>query len=221
VAPSPGRSTALRSPLYIICDDEICRSKGWPIGDFAAACLDGGARLLQLRVKTASARLFASAAQDLVKRAEPYDAQVIVNDRADIARMTGAAGVHVGQDDLTPVDARLVVGDGAIVGLSTHTESQLQAALLEPISYAAIGPVFGTSTKNTGYEALGLDKVRAAASFLRSRDMPLVAIGGITLERAADVVRAGAHAVAIITDLLSGGDPARRVRQYLDALQAG
>jgi thiamine-phosphate pyrophosphorylase len=145
-------------------------------------------------------------------------AQLIVNDRADIARLAHAAGVHVGQDDLSPEDARRVIGHEAIVGVSTHTEVQMAAALRAPVSYVAVGPVFGTSTKNTGYDAVGLDGVRRAAASARGEGLPLVAIGGITLTTAPDVIAAGADGVAVIADLLETGDPERRVRQYLRAL---
>jgi thiamine-phosphate pyrophosphorylase len=131
----------------------------------------------------------------------------------------------VGQDDLSPSAVRLIVGADALVGFSTHTERQIDAALREPINYLALGPVFGTATKDTGYAAVGLDRVRYAAAALArkpilTRGTPhgLVAIGGITLERAADVVRAGADSVAVISDLLSTGDPRARVREYLDRL---
>ena len=139
---------------------------------------------------------------------------MIVNDRADIARLSGAAGVHVGQDDLTPAQVRAVVGPGAIVGLSTHTADQLDRAVREPIDYLAIGPVFGTDTKATGYDPIGIEAVRRASA--AARGVPLVAIGGITRERARSVLDAGANSVAVITDLLKGRDPAARVREFLD-----
>jgi thiamine-phosphate pyrophosphorylase len=147
--------------------------------------------------------------------AAAYGARIIINDRADIASMSGASGVHVGQDDLSPTDVRAVVGTHADVGLSTHTERQLAAALEEPVTYVAIGPVFGTATKDTGYDAVGLRLVERAATIVAGR-VPLVAIGGITLDRAASVLDAGATSVAVITDLLVGGDPASRVRAFLD-----
>jgi thiamine-phosphate pyrophosphorylase len=124
----------------------------------------------------------------------------------------------VGQDDLSPADARRVVGDAAIVGVSTHTTAQIAAAVTEPVNYIATGPVFGTRTKDTGYDAVGLDMVRAAAAAARPRGLAVVAIGGITLDRAAEVVAAGAASVAVITDLLTGGDPAARVRAFVDRL---
>jgi thiamine-phosphate pyrophosphorylase len=153
-------------------------------------------------------------ASAIVTRARRDGAIVIVNDRADVAQLCGADGVHVGQDDLAPADARRVVGDRAMVGLSTHTLSQLDKALEEPISYVAIGPVFATATKDTGYRAVGLELVRAAADRVRRRGLPLVAIGGITIDSAWMVVDAGAASVAVIADLLVGGNPEARVREF-------
>jgi thiamine-phosphate diphosphorylase len=106
----------------------------------------------------------------------------------------------------------------AIVGLSTHTTAQLEAACKERIDYVAIGPVFQTSTKATGHDAVGLGMVRQAAELTRPRGLPLVAIGGISLETAPEVIHAGAASVAVIGDLLSTGDPERRVRAYLNRL---
>jgi thiamine-phosphate pyrophosphorylase len=140
-----------------------------------------------------------------------------VNDRVDLAVMSGAAGVHVGQDDVPPAAARRILGDRAIVGYSTHTTAQIEAAAREPISYLAIGPVFGTRTKATGYGAIGLPMVAEAPRL--AAGLPVVGIGGITLDTAPQVVAAGAAAVAVITDLLAGGDPAVRVRRFVEALR--
>jgi len=139
-----------------------------------------------------------------------------VNDRADLALMSGATGVHVGQDDLAPAAARRLLGPDRYVGYSTHTTAQVDAASIEPVTYIAIGPVFGTRTKATGYEPIGLALVSEAAR--ASRGHPVVAIGGITLETAPAVIAAGASSVAVIADLLATGDPAARVRAFLGAL---
>ena len=148
----------------------------------------------------------------MVRVAEPYHTSIIVNDRVDLALMSGAAGVHVGQDDLTPSAARRLLGPGAVVGYSTHTPAQIEAASLDPVTYIAIGPVFGTQTKATEYEPVGLDLVAAAARL--SRGLPVVAIGGITLQTAPAVIAAGASGVAVIGDLFVGGDPRERVAAY-------
>jgi thiamine-phosphate pyrophosphorylase len=124
----------------------------------------------------------------------------------------------VGQEDLSPVEVRSILGEQAIVGWSTHTTRQLDAALSQPISYVAIGPVFTTETKSTGYDALGLSSVRDAATRATRCGLPLVAIGGITLDRAEAVLQQGAAAVAVIGDILVTSDPEARVRAYLSRL---
>jgi thiamine-phosphate pyrophosphorylase len=153
-----------------------------------------------------------------VQLARPFGATVIVNDRADIARLSGADGVHLGQEDLSPRAVRRLVGAAAVIGLSTHTLEQLERALDEPVSYIATGPVFGTITKHTGYDAIGLERVADAARRTTARGLPLVAIGGITLERAASVVAAGATSVAVIGDLLATADPEGQTRNFLRVL---
>jgi len=152
-----------------------------------------------------------------VTRAHAAGALVIVNDRADIARFAHADGVHLGQDDLPPAMARQVLGGQGIVGYSTHTLEQVRAASRLPIDYLAVGPIFGTASKDTGCSAVGTALVREARTLLSDAglDTPIVAIGGITLERAASVIAAGATSVAVISDLLATGDPAGRVREYL------
>lgn len=126
--------------------------------------------------------------------------------------------MHVGQDDLSPDAVRRLMGPDRIVGFSTHTVVQLDHAVQQPVTYVAVGPIFGTASKNTGYDPVGLALVEAAAARARPRGLQVVAIGGITLERAADVIRAGADSVAIISDLLTSGDPRARVREFLRAL---
>jgi thiamine-phosphate pyrophosphorylase len=208
----------LPSRLYVICDAEACARAGWTLTDFAAACLDGGARFLQVRAKQAPAGWLLETTESIVTRAASHGALVILNDRADLARLAGAGGVHVGQEDLDPRSVRAIVGGDAIVGLSTHTAEQCSAAVVEPVSYVAVGPVFGTATKATGYDAVGLAAVERAGATTAAHGLPLVAIGGITLDRARSVIESGAQSVSVITDLLSTGDPAGRVRQYLRVL---
>lgn len=199
--------------FYPIVDADICRGRGLDPRTVAAACFRAGARILQLRVKSASSADFLALATGVVGDAAQFGATVIVNDRADIARMSGAGGVHVGQEDLTPTQVRAVAGH-TVVGLSTHNPEQITAGLGSGADYLAVGPIFGTATKDTGYDARGLPLVEHAAG----RGKPIVAIGGITLERAPSVIAAGAASVAVITDLLTGGDPETRARDYLRAL---
>jgi thiamine-phosphate pyrophosphorylase len=192
----------------------VCAARELDAAAVASACVAGGAPLLQVRQKSGSSGAFFALAEAVVRRAAGTDTRVIVNDRADLAHAAGAAGVHVGQDDLSPEAARAIVGGGAIVGVSTHTPDQIDRALAGPASYLAVGPIFTTATKATGYEARGLDLVRYAAG----RGKPVVAIGGMTLARAPQVIAAGASAVAIITDLLVDSDIEQRVRAFVRAL---
>jgi thiamine-phosphate pyrophosphorylase len=205
-------------PLNAIIDADAAERAGWDVVDLARAFVSGGAAFLQLRVKTWGSGRLLEAASAIALLARDAGATFVVNDRADIARLAGAAGVHLGQDDLPPADVRRIVGETAVVGLSTHTPAQIDAAVRQPVTYVAVGPVFGTATKQTGYEAIGLHAVRDAARQAADAGLPLVAIGGITLDRAPDVIGAGAASVAVIGDLLATADPEARVREYVRAL---
>jgi thiamine-phosphate pyrophosphorylase len=196
---------------------DVAAHATWAPLDLARAYLDGGARLLQLRAKHLKSAPFLELCDELVRMTSPYSASIIVNDRADLAVMARAAGVHVGQEDLAPIHARRLVGSTGIVGYSTHTIQQIEAAIREPISYLAVGPVFGTTTKDTGYSAVGLDLVSTAVRLAGA--IPVVAIGGITLETAPSVLEAGATSVAVIGDLLMHGNPQGRVAAYLQRLE--
>ena len=201
--------------IYPLIDTAVCRNGGIDPVALAQACFRGGARIAQIRAKDDSSAALLSLADLIVAAARTTGGRVIVNDRADISMMSGADGVHVGQEDLPVEAARDLVGTAAIVGLSTHTREQVDQALTTSASYIAIGPIFGTTTKDTGYSARGLELIGYAAG----RGKPVVAIGGITLERAAQVVAAGASGLAVITDLLTGGDPERRVREFVQTLR--
>jgi thiamine-phosphate pyrophosphorylase len=150
----------------------------------------------------------------MIAAAAGFDAAVIVNDRVDIAAIGGAAGVHVGQQDL-PVEAvRAIMRRPALVGVSTHTPEQIDDALAGSADYIAVGPIFRTATKETGYEPRGLDLIRYAAG----RGKPVVAIGGVTAENGRAVMEAGAASIAVISEVLSAGDPGHRVRELLRML---
>jgi thiamine-phosphate pyrophosphorylase len=202
--------------LHAILDVDVAASAGWAPSDLAQAFLDGGAPLIQVRAKQLPSDAFLQLCDLVVELAQPYGACVIVNDRADLARLATASGVHVGQEDLAPAAARAVIGAHKLLGYSTHTVAQVEAAVLEPVDYIAVGPIFGTRSKATGYDAVGLELVEAAAR--RSQGRPIVAIGGITLETAPAVIAAGASGVAVISDLLAGSDPLAQVAAYLRRL---
>lgn len=202
-------------PLYAILDDQAAALAGWDPVDLARAWLDAGVRLLQIRAKLASGARQMELCARIGELTHAAGALLVLNDRFDVALAAGVQAVHVGQDDVPVWAVRRWLGPEGIIGLSTHTREQIDAALYEPISYLAVGPVFGTSTKDTGYDAVGLALVEYAAS---KTTMPIVAIGGITEARARSVIEAGAASVAVIGDLLHG-DPGDRVRAFLQVLR--
>lgn len=165
----------------------------------------GGACLVQLREKQLPALQFYEEAKAVMLVAEREGVQVIINDRIDIALAVGAHGVHLGQDDMPPEAARRLLGPEAIIGYSTHNVEQALMALTLPIDYVAIGPIFGTSSKADTAPTLGLEGLRAVRRVVGA--VPLVAIGGISLGNAAEVIEAGADSVAVISALVS--DPSR------------
>lgn len=208
--------------LQAIVDVEAAARAGWRPLDLAHAYLDGGARFLQLRAKRLASGPFLALCDDVMTLARAADAQVLVNDRVDLAKLSGASGVHVGQGDLPVTDARMLLGDAAIIGFSTHSLAQVEAALAAQPTYVAVGPVFGTRSKDTGYDAVGLELVSRAARLCNgtgSKGIPVVAIGGITLATAPSVIESGAACVAVIGDLLAMGDPTAQVREYCRALR--
>lgn len=192
--------------LYAILDIDACASRHLAPEQVADVWLSAGVRLIQLRAKPLSFGPMLALAERLARACASAGATFIVNDRADVARLCGADGVHVGQDDLSPREVRRVAPDLAWVGLSTHTEAQWAAALEAPVDdvdYVAAGPVYTTTTKARQDDQIGLEGVRRAARAAAVRGVPLVAIGGITRETAADVLAAGAASVAVIADLLA------------------
>ncbi len=173
---------------------------------------DSGATLIQLRDKRSSARTFCGNSRELAHQLIPRGIRFIVNDRADIAAMVGASGVHVGQDDLPVEDARTICKPPCWVGVSTHNLHQLREADRTSADYIAVGPIFPTVTKENPDAVVGLELLRTARELTRK---PLVAIGGITAGNAAGVYAAGADSVAVIRDLASATDPAEQVRKFL------
>ncbi len=185
-----------------------------PLAEFARLLTQAGVRLVQLRLKAAGSGVLFEAARELVSLLPP-SCGLIVNDRADVARLAGTAGVHVGQDDLPPAAARQIVGSEGIVGLSTHTAAQIEAAPSAPVDYFAFGPIFATATKPAHERAVGCEGLREAR---RRTRRPLVAIGGITPENAAEVIEAGADSVAVIGGWMAAADIPRRLEEFRRAL---
>jgi thiamine-phosphate pyrophosphorylase len=206
----------LRLPrIYPILDGETLDARGIPIETAAAAFIDGGAGILQIRHKGHWSRDVFASAQKVAALCRERGALLIVNDRADIALLL-QAGLHVGQDDLAPRDARRLIGPDAILGFSSHNPRQLCAAGGEPVDYVALGPVFQTGSKRNPDPVVGLDELRRCRALL---DKPLVAIGGITLETAPAVLAAGADSVAVIGGLIPETPAAQSLRKRMEEWQ--
>jgi thiamine-phosphate pyrophosphorylase len=202
--------------LYPITDRRL---SGLTHAEQVARLCEGGARLVQLREKAPGPREFYAEVSEALRVARSFGAKLVVNDRVDVALATGADGVHVGQDDMPPETARAVIGKRKIVGFSTHSVEQASAAARLPVDYIAIGPIFSTRSKENPDPVVGLEGVRRVRE--ATGDVPLVAIGGITIETAPSVLEAGADSVAVIGALLDNPDPAeitRRTRDFLARL---
>lgn len=195
--------------LYAILDVSHAAGAG---ASLAQTLSGAGVELIQIRDKKAPTRKVYDASKSLVETLAAGGVRIIVNDRPDIAAMIGAGGVHVGQEDLPVEVARKICGSARWVGVSTHNLEQLREADGTSADYIAVGPIFPTATKENPDPVVGLDFLRAARQITKK---PLVAIGGITIESAEAVYRAGADSVAVVQDLISVGDPAQRVREYL------
>lgn len=203
--------------LYAIIDAGFLGTRRIGAEDFARALVDAGVTLLQYRDKSsAPADVLRNTAliRDVV---DGGVCRLIMNDRADLTVLAGWVGVHVGQGDLSPEEARRVVGAERWIGVSTHTDEQVRLAELSCADYVAVGPVFATGTKTDAEPVIGLEGVRRARALTMK---PLVAIGGITRENARRVVDAGADSVAVISALLVEGEPVEKVaRDFLALLR--
>ncbi|MGI8493826.1 MAG: thiamine phosphate synthase [Pyrinomonadaceae bacterium] len=163
--------------------------------------ISGGAKLIQLRDKYAAPKDFYAAAKEVIKFARPKKVKIIINDRVDIALAADADGVHLGQDDLPPEQARKILGEKAIIGCSTHSIDQIAEAVKFPVDYLAIGPIFPTTSKENPETVVGIEIIKEIRRV--TGELPLVAIGGITFENAASVFESGADSIALISAILN------------------
>lgn len=197
--------------LYLVLDPDHC------LRDVTATALDAfdnGVTCVQLRWKTATDRQLVELARAIQGIAEPRGIPLIMNDRLDIALASGAQGVHLGVDDVPVPDARRIAGSDFVIGYSPETDCQISGAAAAGATYLGIGPVFGTATKLDAGAPLG------TTEFARRRSLsplPVVAIGGVTAENAAEAVSAGADGIAIASAILGSPDPAAATRQLRGA----
>jgi thiamine-phosphate pyrophosphorylase len=205
------------SRLYPIVDDEMLRLHQIAAGRVAEELKAAGVSLLQYRNKVGGPNAILRDSAVIWEVFAGTDCRLILNDRADLVVLAGFGGVHVGQGDLSPEDARRVVGAGRWVGVSTHSDEQVRIADATSADYMAVGPVFATGTKVDAEPVIGLEGVRRARALTKK---PLVAIGGITRANARSVIDAGADSVAVISGLLVEGEPVEKVaRDFLEILR--
>jgi thiamine-phosphate pyrophosphorylase len=211
------QSPLIVSRLYAIVDAEVLAARGVALANFARDLRAAGVTLLQYRDKNGSPQEVLRAASILREAMAGSGCKLFMNDRADLAVLANFDGVHVGQGDLSPEDARRVVGPDRIVGVSTHTPEQVHLADQSCADYVAIGPVFATGTKPDVSPVVGLEGVRRARSLTRK---PLVAIGGITRANARSVIDSGADSIAIISALFAANEsPEQVARDFLARLR--
>jgi thiamine-phosphate pyrophosphorylase len=208
--------------LYALIDPAV--AGGRALTDLASR-IATSATLVQLRDKHSSTRAMVEEARGLRAVLEPAGVPLLVNDRVDVALAAEADGVHIGQDDMAPADARLLLGRMAIIGLSINTVALAQSAPLDHLDYVAIGGVYGTTSKDNTKPPIGIDGLRAIVQALRARAkaFPICAIAGINAGNAADVIAAGADGVAVISALSMAPDPgqaARELRAVVDRARA-
>lgn len=205
--------------IYPILDTTLLERAGVPLLEAAIGMIEAGAHILQIRHKGHFSRDLFETAAHLAVLCEQARIGMVVNDRADIAKLLNAH-VHVGQDDLLPLFVRQLLGPDVIVGLSTHNREQLEAANREPVDYHALGPIFGTASKINPDPAVGVQNLR---EWRRLSQRPVVAIGGITLDNVDSVFAAGADSVAVISGLIpehaSRNSIRERTKEWLTAVQ--
>jgi thiamine-phosphate pyrophosphorylase len=203
----------LTTPLYVILDRGAAGDRN--LAPLLEAVLEGGCRVVQLREKTMPLGDLYPLARALRKRCREAGCLFIVNDRVDLALAVEADGVHLGQDDLPAREARRLLSPGMILGVSTHDENQARLARDDGADYVAVGSMFPTGSK-AGFRLVGPDLVRRVRPEIR---VPLVAIGGVTTDNVAEVIRAGADAVAVISAVCAAPDPAAAARAFLEAIR--
>ncbi len=203
--------------LYLVTDHDLCL--GRPILDVVEQAIAGGVKTVQIREKHGNTRDFLALAKLLVRDVQSKGVPVIINDRVDIALASGAAGVHVGQSDMPADEARKILGENAIIGISTPTMEALKACYTLPVQYLASGPVFPTKTKTDTAMNWGLDKMKEAKEFLLSVNchIPFMAIGGITPENSKSILETGVESLAVVSALCSAKDPKIAAQEFCKA----
>jgi thiamine-phosphate pyrophosphorylase len=194
--------------VYLVTDRALCGEKS--LEEIVRQAVSGGAAYVQLREKDISTRLFVEEAKAIKKILEPYQVPLIINDRIDVALACGAQGVHIGQDDMPYAYARKLMGKNAIIGLSVETWEDVEASQKLDVSYIGVSPVFATPTKTDTKDPWGLEGLKKIKAFSRH---PLVAIGGVNESNAADVIKAGADCVAVVSAICAAANSETAARK--------
>lgn len=204
-----------RVSVYLVTDPTL--SNGRTELEVARAAASGGIRLIQYRDKLAGKKLYLEKARALAALCRELGIDLLLNDHVDIAALVDCAGIHLGQEDLPTAEAKSLLGPAKIVGRSTHDPAQAAAAIREGADYINIGPVFATNTKATPVRPVGLDMVREIA---RISTVPVTTMGGIGMDNAADVVRAGADRVAVVTAITQASDISEAARKLVQRVES-
>lgn len=202
--------------LYLVTDRSL--SLGRSLVEIVQSAAQGGVTMVQLREKEITSREFVELGRAVHSVLQPFGIPLIINDRADIAMIIGAQGLHIGQSDILYQDARALMGAQAIIGLSVENTEQTLQCVDWGLDYIAVSPVFGTPTKCDTAPELGLDGLRRIKQMARC---PVVAIGGINRSNIAQVVRSGADSVAVVSAICSAEDPRKAARELLSLCQIG
>lgn len=198
--------------LYLVTDDSLARG---PVEEIVEQAVDSGVTIVQLRLKTADGRVLYERAVQLRRRLAPRGVPLIINDRLDVALAARADGVHLGQSDLPCAEARRLAGPDFLIGISVGSPEEAVCAERDGASYVAASPVFATPTKTDAPPPVGLAGV---AAIRRATRLPLVAIGGLHAGNAAEVIRAGADGIAVVSAIMAAEDPAAAARELRAAL---
>jgi thiamine-phosphate pyrophosphorylase len=209
VTPPAGRSVSpVDWSVYLVTDPVLVGER--PLLEVVAAAIRGGVRVVQYRQKEASTRVMLTVATEMARLCHQMGACFLVNDRLDVALAVDADGVHVGQEDLPVAVARRLLGQGKLLGVSVHSEADILQAELDGADHVSISPVFATSTKLDHQTPLGLTGVCTLAGLAR---VPVIAIGGIHADNAADVIRAGACGICVVSAIIAAPDPELAARE--------
>ncbi|PKN71525.1 MAG: thiamine phosphate synthase [Deltaproteobacteria bacterium HGW-Deltaproteobacteria-12] len=201
--------------LYLVTDRSMCGQKS--LEEVILQSVKGGVSCVQLREKDIATRLFVSEAQSIRKLLEPYKIPLIINDRIDVALACGAAGVHIGQDDMPYAIARKLLGPKAIIGLSVETWADVEESQKLDVNYIGVSPVFATPTKTDTKGVWGLAGLQKIKAFSRH---PLVAIGGLNVSNVRETIRAGADGVAVVSAICAAPDPEAEARKLAGIIEA-